>query len=768
MAPPTPPPTPPPPPPPTRGAALVVEVSLAAPVWQPFTYGVPPELAPLIHPLTRLLVPLRGRPSLAFALGEPRPAGGEDEGLKDVADVLDEAAGPQMLPPGLLRFFERAAAHYQTPLGQALAWSLPAGFNRPRPPAASPRRGGSVETILHFRPGRDEDLPRAGSQARALLARVEKAGSLPLGEAKAVWPRAGQLAHRLEAAGWLRLTHQPAARDLLGRPLVPEPPPEQLSPDQEAALAELLPAVAAQAFRPFLLNGVTGSGKTEVFLAACRAALGAGRDALLLTPEIGLTLRLAGLLESRFGGGQVAVLHSGLSPAERRGEWARVAAGQARVVVGARSAVFAPLARPGVIVVDEEQDEAYKQEDRWRYHARDLALLRGQEQGCPVILGTATPAVTTWERARRGEIGLLSLPRRVGGAKLPRLEVVDLKGAGPLRAGFLSPRLHQALGQTVAAGRQAILFLNRRGFAPALLCTGCGKTVGCPSCSVSLTLHRAAGRLVCHVCGHTRPVPPACPGCGGAAEGLKPLGVGTEQVAAALAEAEPTWRVGQLDRDTAHSPAALKAFLSRVARQELDVVVGTQMITKGHHFPLISLVGVLLADQALAQPDFRAAERAYTVLTQAAGRAGRAGGEGLVIVQTYDPHHPAVQAAVRQAPEEFYARELAERRALGYPPFGRLIGLRLDAAREDAARDAARHLGACLQQARAAAAPAARVLGPAPAPLARAAGRWRFLLLIKAPDAPTAGRLLRLGLHRAGRLPQGVSLAVDVDPVSLG
>lgn len=740
-----------------------VEVAVAAPVRRALTYALPPELVSLVRPLTRLLVPLRGGSKLGFALGAP--AEGDGRGLKTVLDVLDDPDSP-CLPPELLGFFTRAAAYYQTPLGQALAWALPAGLGSSKEwKTGAPRRG--LVAVAAFRAGDQSRPPAPESQAACLLRHLQRQGPQPLPELRRRWPRATALVRRLEASGWVSLSHRPLVRDILGRPLLPEPRPERLTPDQEAALAVLAPAVEQRAFKPFLLYGVTGSGKTEIYLAAMEKALSLGRQGLILTPEIGLCLRLEGLLRSRFGPDVTAVLHSGLSPADRRGQWRDIAAGRARVVLGARSAVFAPLSDPGVICVDEEQDEAYKQEDRWRYNARDLALLRGQEQSCPVILGSATPAATTWRRAQDGEIGLLELPRRVGGSQMPRMEVVDLRSAGPLAGGFMSARLHQALRRVVAQGAQAIIFLNRRGYAPALLCPACGKTVGCPACSVSLTLHQARGKLICHTCGHERPAPERCPLCGAPGDQMKPLGLGTEAVAARLAELEPEMRIIRLDRDAAQSPAKLRAVLKRVAEHEVDVVVGTQMITKGHHFPRIRLVGVLLADQALATPDFRAAERAFTLLTQVAGRAGREDGPGLVVVQTYDPHHHALRAALNQDPREFYAEELEERRALGYPPFQRLMALRLDGAAEAAVRLAAENLGRCLDQARGRLELEAQVLGPAPAAIARAGGRFRYLLLLKTPGASAASRILRLGLHLAGPMPAGVRLAVDVDPLSL-
>jgi primosomal protein N' (replication factor Y) len=741
---------------------LTVEVAVAAPVWHALTYRVPLELARIIGPLTRLSVPMRGRLRLGFALSGPEP--GQAEGLQPVGDVLDDPAAGQAFPSELKDFFIRAAAYYQAPLGQVLAWSLPSGLGS-QAPADQPKS--KQVTIVGARQGSESNQPKPNTQAASLLALLHEEGPQSLPHLKERWPRAKALVTKLEAGGWVSLSHRPAVYDLLGRPLWPEPKPEDLTPDQDAAWGRLEPALQERRFAPFLLYGVTGSGKTELYVRACETVMQAGRGALLLTPEIGLVLRLEGLLRERLGAEKVAVLHSGLTPAQRRGQWLAIASGRAKVVVGARSAVFAPIQNLGVICVDEEQDEAYKQEDRLRYHARDLALLRGQEQKSVVILGSATPAVTTWHRAHQGEMGLLSLPRRVKEAKLPSMEVVDMRRAGRLTGGFLSQRLRQALMETVSAGRQAILFLNRRGYAPALLCPSCGQTVGCPACSLSLTLHRSQGRLVCHTCGHQRPIPQACPICEAPGEDLKPLGLGTEAVVETLRELQPELRITRLDSDTAANPAKMRAVLKQISNHEIDVVVGTQMITKGHHFPLINLVGVLLADQALAIPDFRASERAYTLLTQVAGRAGREGGASKVIIQTYDSHHHALAAALAQDAQSFYRTELAERKALGYPPFMRLLSLRLEGGDEKTTAKAALTLAARLEEARSRVEPRAQLLGPAPAPIARSQGRWRQLLLLKSPNAAGAAGILRLGRHLMGGLPAGVRLIVDVDPLNL-
>jgi primosomal protein N' (replication factor Y) (superfamily II helicase) len=742
---------------------LRVEVALAAPLWRPLTYGAPPELAPLIGPLTRLTVPLRGRPRLGFALGPPEE--GPGQGIKPISDVLDEAGSAQMLPPELLGFFQRAAAYYQAPLGQVLAWALPSGLSGGSASKMGP--AGGKAPVAAYRQGPDDTLPRSGTQAARVLMRLQNEGPLPLSVLRQEFPRITQLARKLEAAGWLSISHQAIATDLLGLPILPEPQPEAYTDAQQAALDAITPAISAHEFKSFLLYGVTGSGKTEVYVAACQAALAAGRQALLLTPEIGLCLRLEGLLKDRLGADQVSVLHSGLSPALRRGQWQAIARGRTPLVVGARSAVFAPLDNLGVICLDEEQDESYKSSDRLRYNARDLALLRGQEQSCPVLLGTATPAVTTYWRAQQGQIELLSLPKRVKQAVLPKMEVVDLRSAGRLAGGFLSIRLKQALEQTLADGRQAILFLNRRGFAPALICPACGQRVGCPSCSVSLTLHKGAGKLLCHTCGFAQGLPRECPSCAAPGEDMRPLGLGTEQVTDTIAELIPGARVARLDRDAASSPAKLRKLLKAIINRELDIIVGTQMIAKGHHLPGIGLVGILLADQALSIPDFRAAERAYVLMTQAAGRAGREGKAGLVIVQTYDPHHHALAAALAHDGPAFYDHELAERRDLAYPPFARLIGLRIEGTSEHLVSHYSGTISRHLDIARGKIEPRAQVLGPAPAPIAKSKGRYRYLILLKSPSASAGSRMLSLAQHSAGPPPGGVRLIVDVDPTTL-
>jgi primosomal protein N' (replication factor Y) len=733
-----------------------VEVALSQ-VERPLTYLVPSDLRPLIRPLSRVLVPLRKRQVIGFAINLPYPAPAP-EGLKALSDVLDSAA---CLPPSMLDFFVAAAGYYQARLGHFLEQALPAGLGRLQPQAV--RRRPPSQPLISRAPL--SPCPEGlKPQASRLLDIIGQQSPITLNALKQLFPRAAYWLPGLEKAGLVKISMIARDDPLDSYIITPEARPLVLSSEQEEALRTIAPALAEGRFQSFLLHGVTGSGKTEIYLRACEQALAAGRGALLLVPEIGLCLRLQALLQTRFGTEAVAVLHSGLTPAQRRRQWERLASGSARLALGARSAVFAPLANPGVICVDEEQDEAYKQEDRLRYNGRDLALLRGREQGCPVILGSATPSVTTWYQAGQGRHTVLRLGRRIHNTPLPRMELIDLRAA-PLLHGFLSPRLYQALADNQAAGKQALLFLNRRGFAPAMLCGQCGETLVCPACSLSLTWHQNRQRLVCHLCGHMRPLPLRCPRCHSPADKFRALGLGTEAVEEKLRQLRPEWRLARLDRDSAASPEQLGKILQQVINQEVDILIGTQMLSKGHHFPNLALVGVLLADQGLNQPDFRAAERAYTLLTQVAGRAGRQEEQGLVLIQSFNPHHHALRAAIEHDEKSFYDQELQERQALGYPPFSRLVSLRLESLQEEKARNLAlqlqRHLLAAGRKLKF----SAPILGPSPAPVLKVKHHFRYYLLIKAANSRQAAAILRLGLYHMGDLPAQTRLSIDIDPL---
>lgn len=532
-----------------------------------------------------------------------------------------------------------------------------------------------------------------------------------------------------------------------------------LTTAQQRAVDALREALARGKFATFLLYGVTGSGKTEVYLRAAAECLRQGRGVLFLAPEIALTAQLTQAFRERFGA-SVAVWHSQLAPSERYAQWLRIKQGDAPIVVGARSAIFAPLPNLGLIIVDEEHETSYKHSGTPAYHARTVAEVRARESHAVLLLGSATPALETFYRAQHGQLHRLDLPERVSGAPLPETQLVDLRGK-PFRV--ISPELQEALRATLEAGYQAILFLNRRGFAPLLLCRECGYTPMCPNCSVALVYHRtAAPFLLCHHCRHRQTPPTTCPQCGGLQ--LRPFGVGTQRVEQVLRQLLPEVRTARLDRDAFLRRDEYLRILSEFRAGNLDVLIGTQMAARGLDFPRVQLVGVISADTGLYLPDFRASERVFQLLTQVIGRAGRREQRGQAILQTYNPDHYALQCALRQDYEAFYQHELEQRREVGYPPFTRLVNLLSTHANPlvaeqpltQLAQQLAPLVGGALVQ----------VLGPAPAPLARLEGRYRFHLLLKfAPDAEPTELLAPL----LANLPAEVraQIKVDVDPIHL-
>ena len=535
-----------------------------------------------------------------------------------------------------------------------------------------------------------------------------------------------------------------------------------LRPDQDEALRRITSTLDRRDFSALLLQGMTGSGKTEVYLRGAEAALERGRSAILLVPEIALVPALARAVEQRFGE-QLAILHSGLGSSERQQEWERVRRGEARVVLGPRSALFAPVADLGLLVVDEEQDTSYKQEISPRYHARDLALVRARDAGAAALLVSATPSLESRYNAERGKLEALQLTVRAGQGSLPEGILVDLRqeeGASR-RPGevYFSERLRQEITLALATGEQIILLRNRRGYAPMLLCRACGEDFRCPDCGLPRTYHRRARRLLCHYCGSTIGMPERCPVCN--EEALEPVGAGTERVEETFRELFPEATVDVLDRDTARRPGGPAALLERFGRGDIQVLIGTQMVSKGHHFPGVALTAVLAADAYLGFPDFRAVERTYNLLTQLAGRAGRGEKPGRVVIQTYHPDHYAIQAALRQDDEGFAREEMRFRRVFHYPPFTRMVQILVRDKNRDRAASLIQELATQL-----AAHPLARTVrltGPAPAPLERLRGEWRFQLLARAADGKILHRLMR------EVLPQnpGYDLVIDVDPQQL-
>jgi len=540
-----------------------------------------------------------------------------------------------------------------------------------------------------------------------------------------------------------------------------------LTSDQADVLVPIRDSIKRQIDQVFLLHGVTGSGKTEVYLRAVAEALSRGRQALVLVPEITLTHQIVARVRARFGD-QVAVLHSGLKPGERLAQWERLRTGQTNIAVGARSALFAPLENLGLIVIDEEHDGAYKNDEGFRYHARELARKRAEDASCPLILGSATPSLESRYSAERGEITRLSLPRRVGGRPLPAVEIIDLgreKDKNPRgRKLILSKPLRGAIEAALDDGGQTILFLNRRGFSTRVFCFQCGHAERCDDCDVALVFHSAEYQLRCHYCDLVRAVPEECSGCGDPETAL--LGVGTERLEEEVSSLFPKARVMRLDRDLASKRGHTESVLRGLKNEDVDIVIGTQMVAKGHDFPGVQLVGVIAADIGLHLPDFRAAERTFQLLTQVAGRAGRAERPGRVVIQTFVPDHYALAPVATHDYEGFYREEILHREALGYPPFGQLTRTVVHAEDEEATRLAAQTLA---RAARALIHDGARleVLGPAPAPIARLRGRHRAMLLFKGTDEALLRRVTEATLAAAKRLPREVQVALDARPVNM-
>ena len=533
--------------------------------------------------------------------------------------------------------------------------------------------------------------------------------------------------------------------------------------DQRAAAAALQRTVAAGGYSVTLLDGVTGSGKTDVYFEAVADTIRRGRQSLILMPEIALTTQFLDRFAARFGT-RPAEWHSELSPRQRARTWRAVADGEVSVVVGARSALFLPYADLGLIVVDEEHDPAYKQDDGVRYHARDMAVVRGHIASIPIVLSSATPSIESEVNARRGRYARVSLPERFGGQRLPTVEAIDLRRERPPPGRFISPSLATAVKTALERREQALLFLNRRGYAPLTLCRACGFRFACPNCDAWLVDHRFRRQLVCHHCGFGMPHPPNCPKCG-AAESFVPVGPGVERLEEEVRQLFPEARILVLSSDLVATIERMREELADVAAGRFDIVIGTQLVAKGHHFPMLNLVGVVDADLGLSNGDPRAAERTFQLLHQVIGRAGRDAGVGLGLLQTHQPDHPVMRALIAQDREAFYAAEIAAREKSGYPPFGRLASIVVSGPDKNDAAGYAREL------ARAAplnenATHGVRVLGPAEAPLALVRGRHRVRLLIKAPRNYDLAAYLRRWLGKAPKRRGPIKLEIDVDPQS--
>jgi primosomal protein N' (replication factor Y) len=808
-------------------AALYADVALPLPLPDPLTYEVPAGLAPRIAVgmRARVAVGKRRLAGIVVALHDRRPEGVT---LRPVEQILDREPAITSDLLELARFASsyylaplgevlRSMLPGDLPAwGGRKVWLTDAGAIAPPRDAAEAaivealRSGGRLTTaelqaqsgladleralarlLEGGRVGSEEETARGARyvtavelapgdpEARRAALRRSPAGRSAIEYLEAIGRPATvaevavaagcspEVVRRLASRGLLRRFSQ-IEKLALDRHMMGEgggaAPEITLRPDQQGALEALAAALARREFAPFLLAGITGAGKTEVYLRAAEAALAQGRTAILLVPEIALVPALARAVERRFGA-ELAILHSGLGAGERHQEWERVRRGEARVVLGPRSALFAPFPPGldlGLVVIDEEQDSSYKQEIAPRYNGRDLALVRAQRAGAVALLVSATPSLESRWNVEAGKLAPLVLTARAGQGSLPEGILVDLREEAPRRTPgevHVSERLREEITGTLAAGGQAILLRNRRGYSPVLLCRACGEDMRCEDCGLPRTYHRRARQLVCHYCGSTRPVPERCPACGEAT--LEPVGAGTERVEERLRELFPGVAIDVLDRDSARRPGGPAALLERFARGDVKILVGTQMVSKGHHFPEVSLAAVLSADSYLGFPDFRAVERTYNLLTQLAGRAGRGERPGKVVIQTYHPAHYAIQAALTGDDAGFAREEMRFRRIFHYPPYTRMVQLLVRDKGRERARDLA--VGVANDLLDHPLGRTVRISGPAPAPLERLRGQWRFQLLVRSADGRELHRLLTAVLPKN----PGWDLTIDVDPQSL-
>ncbi len=739
----------------------LIEAAIPLPIDGRFTYKVPEQFLDRVEIGRRVLVPFRNKIRAGFIVAWGG-SGQYSQEIKEVADIPDE---PPYLNSALWEFIEWVAEYYMLPVGLVLKTALPPGSDRRSKPWAIL----TAEGRRWFGGLGDEGgltLPAKFLRSGVMLARelTERLGPPRFEEAlKRAWIR---LEERIAAPRiTLRRQNLPELLDPAGtKPASAEEPPT-LTPDQQTAFRTAETAINEGGFKPFLLFGVTGSGKTEVYLRAIDLILRKSRRALVLVPEIALTPQLVRRFHKRLGGG-IAVFHSALTPAQRLDEWRRIRSGRVGVVVAARSGIFVPLDDLGLIIVDEEHDPSYKQEDRCPYNARDMALARAKLEGSCVILGSATPSFETFVNARRGRIARLDLPTRHHGGGLPAVKLVDLKTvkAHQRRGTFLTGELVRAIEATLARGEQVVLFLNRRGFDTFVQCRSCSHVFKCPNCDVSLTHHKKMRDLRCHLCGYSRAAPPVCPQC--SATDMFFGGVGTQKVTEELAAVFPNARIERLDRDSTRRPQDLESILDRFRDRKIDILTGTQMIVKGHDFPGISLVGVLCGDLSLHFPDFRAAERTFQLITQVAGRTGREKDSGSVILQTFDPDHNAIRYAASHEFEGFFELDSALRQELLYPPFGHLILVRVEGNNEKRVEDKALKIGRAARLLKGNSREV-MILGPAPAPRRKLVGRFRWQLLFKGADRGPVRSLVQ-SLIREGHLKaHGLKIVVDVDPVDM-
>ena len=757
---------------------MIARVSLEIALRKEFDYSIPAALAGQVDVGSRVQVPFGPRKILGVVT-----AVAEESGQANLKPILKVIGAQTLVTPKVLKLARWIGEYYCCAPETALKAVLPEAV---RKEDASWRERLFVRVLPV-----SGEFPKLPKRQQDVWNLVEERREILLSELVELAATTPATVRKLEDRGLIQITSEISERDPYARETILATQPIIVNPAQAVALEKIKAAMERSEIgglmredgtaKPssilhspsstFLLHGVTGSGKTEIYLQAIAHALERGKGAIVLVPEISLTPQTVERFKARFSSGKlqtlVAVLHSHLSAGERHDEWHKIRQGRARIVIGARSAIFAPIEPLGLIIVDEEHEHTYKQEEAPRYHARDVAIMRGQMENAVVVLGSATPSMESFYNCKRGKFTLLELPERVDNQKMPHVRVVDMRqamrdGKGPP---LFSPQLKEAITQRLERGEQTILFLNRRGYSTSLLCPLCGYVANCPNCSVSLTYHRTEQKLSCHICGHNEKVPAVCPEAKCKNPAIRFAGTGTQKVEEVLAKLFPKARVKRMDADTMKRKDDYRHVLGDFRAGKIDILVGTQMIAKGLHFPNVTLVGIIYADSALHQPDFRAGERTFQLLTQVAGRAGRGDVEGEVFVQAFTPFHPAIQYARRHDFVGFYEQEIEFREQLKYPPASRVALLTLKGRNEEKVKFSAEHLKRELEK-RLKTLKDLIIAGPAPAPLLRAENFYRYQIMLRTRAMSALSRELAK-IIQSLTLPEDVSLAVDIDPVSL-
>jgi len=737
---------------------MIARVTLEIALRKEFDYLIPPELAGQVEVGTRVQVEFGSRNLYGTVTAIVEESA--QTGLKPILKVI---GAQTLVTPKVLKLARWIGEYYCCAPETALKSVLPEAIRK--------EESGWREKLFVSTLPLTGELPKLSKRQQEILHIIEERRELLLTELLELAETTTSTIRRLEDKGLVSITSQISERDPYAREQILPTQPLMLNPAQAKALDTVKQAMSATNSKTFLLHGVTGSGKTEIYLQAIAHALQQGKGAIVLVPEIALTPQTVERFKARFSSGKlqtlVAVLHSHLSAGERHDEWHKIRQGRARIVIGARSAIFAPVEPLGLIVVDEEHENTYKQEEAPRYHARDVAVVRGQMEGATVVLGSATPSLESYFNCKRGKYTLLQLRERVDDQKMPHVRVVDMRQTvrGDKGPPMFSPQLKEAITQRLERGEQTILFLNRRGYSTSLQCPKCGYVANCPNCSLALTFHRHEQKLCCHLCGHFEKVPAICPELKCKNPAIRFAGTGTQRVEETLAKIFPNARIKRMDADTMKRKDDYRRVLGDFKAGKTDILVGTQMIAKGLHFPNVTLVGIIYADSALHQPDFRAGERTFQLLTQVAGRAGRGDVEGEVFVQAFTPFHPAIQFARRHDFNGFYEQEMEFREQLKYPPVSRIALLTLKGRNEEKVKFSADHLKRELEK-NFAGSKDFSLSGPAPAPLLKAETFYRYQIMLRTQAMSRLSQTLAK-IIQSLTLPEDVSLVVDIDPVSL-